>query len=109
MDKLQKVRDIATRKRIKGKIVMSTRKDKKYMILINGKRIHFGAKNYSDFLDHKDKKEGKDLLPDLKIINHIMIKQVVFIILENYFGMIEYLINTFDVSEIFHVYIYYLS
>ena len=56
MDKLQKVRDIASRKRIKGKIVMSTRKDKKYMILINGKRIHFGAKNYSDFLDHKDKK-----------------------------------------------------
>lgn len=36
---------------------LSTRKDKKYQIQTpSGKTIHFGAKGYSDFTQHKDPK-----------------------------------------------------
>jgi hypothetical protein len=35
----------------------STRKDKKYMLITpDNKKIHFGAKGYSDFLINKDDK-----------------------------------------------------
>ena len=34
----------------------STRKDKKYMVKVNGKTIHFGASGYSDFIHNKDEK-----------------------------------------------------
>jgi hypothetical protein len=35
----------------------SSRKDKKYMLITpDNKKIHFGAKGYSDFLIHKDDK-----------------------------------------------------
>lgn len=33
----------------------STRKDKKLMVEIDGKKIHFGQKGYEDFTTHKDK------------------------------------------------------
>jgi hypothetical protein len=33
----------------------STRKGKKYMVLYNGKTIHFGAKGMSDYTIHRDK------------------------------------------------------
>jgi hypothetical protein len=33
----------------------STRKGKKYMVLYDGKTIHFGASGMSDFTIHKDK------------------------------------------------------
>jgi len=39
-----------------GKINSSTRKDKKYMVVINNKKIHFGDPNYADFTGHKDVK-----------------------------------------------------
>ena len=39
-----------------GKINLSTRKDKKYMVVINNKKIHFGDPNYADFTGHKDVK-----------------------------------------------------
>ncbi len=33
----------------------STRSDKKYMVYVNGKTIHFGAYGMSDYTKHKDK------------------------------------------------------
>ena len=33
----------------------STRKDKKYMVIVDGKTVHFGQKGYSDYTKHKDK------------------------------------------------------
>lgn len=32
----------------------STRPEKKYMVTIDGKTIHFGAAGYSDYTQHKD-------------------------------------------------------
>ena len=39
-----------------GKIYPSERKDKKYMVIINNKKIHFGDPKYADFTYHKDLK-----------------------------------------------------
>lgn len=36
-------------------IYLSSRKDKKYMVLHNNKWIHFGAMGYEDYTKHKDK------------------------------------------------------
>lgn len=56
--KLKKIKKIASRKKIKGQISASTRKNKKYMIVLpdSKKKIHFGAVGYEDYLDHGDKK-----------------------------------------------------
>lgn len=35
-------------------ILPSTRSNKKYMVSYNGKLIHFGAKGYLDYTQHKD-------------------------------------------------------
>lgn len=35
----------------------STKKDKRLMIIINGKKIHFGYKHGKTFIDHKDKRK----------------------------------------------------
>lgn len=40
----------------KVKLSNSTRKNKKYMVKIGNKTIHFGAKGMSDYTKHKDKK-----------------------------------------------------
>ena len=32
----------------------STRGDKKFMVTVNDKKIHFGASGYSDYTKHKD-------------------------------------------------------
>jgi len=32
----------------------SPRKDKKYMAIVDGKKVHFGAEGYSDYTKHKD-------------------------------------------------------
>ena len=37
----------------------SNRPGKKYMVYVNGKTIHFGAKGMSDFTKHKDKARMK--------------------------------------------------
>ena len=34
----------------------STRKNKKYMLVLDNKKIHFGAKGYEDYTIHKDDK-----------------------------------------------------
>tara|TARA_Y100000401_G_scaffold84568_1_gene69855 strand:+ start:1006 stop:1269 length:264 start_codon:yes stop_codon:yes gene_type:complete len=35
-------------------IQKSTRKDKKYMVKVNNRTIHFGSKGMSDYTKHKD-------------------------------------------------------
>jgi hypothetical protein len=50
------VRAKARRLGFKDEILPSTRKDKKYMIVHEGKKIHFGQMGYEDFTKHKDKK-----------------------------------------------------
>jgi hypothetical protein len=45
-------------KKSKNEIIIlqkSTHPDKKLMVTIGNKTIHFGAKNYSDFTKHKDR------------------------------------------------------
>ena len=37
----------------------SNKKDKKYMVWVDGKTIHFGAKGYSDYTKHKEKSRMK--------------------------------------------------
>ena len=37
----------------------SNRKEKKFMVVINNKTIHFGAKGYSDYTKHKDSERKK--------------------------------------------------
>jgi len=37
----------------------SNRTDKKYMVKIGSKTVHFGAKNYSDYTKHKDRSRMK--------------------------------------------------
>ena len=34
----------------------STRADKKYMVTVDGRAIHFGANGYGDFTTHKDER-----------------------------------------------------
>lgn len=55
MDKFKKVESLA-KKYGASDFKTSTRKNKKYMVLYNGKWIHYGQKGYEDFLDHNDKK-----------------------------------------------------
>lgn len=43
-------------------IFISSRKDKKYMILHDGKYIHFGQMFYEDFTKHNDEKRRQDYL-----------------------------------------------
>lgn len=37
----------------------STKKDKKYMVYVDGKTVHFGAAGMSDYTKHKDKERMK--------------------------------------------------
>ena len=37
-----------------GTVYVSTRKNKKYSIMINGKLVHFGDNRYEDFTGHGD-------------------------------------------------------
>jgi len=39
-----------------GKVYHSSRKDRKYMIIHNNKKVHFGDPNYEDFTYHHDLK-----------------------------------------------------
>ena len=45
----------------------STRKGKRFMAEINGKLIHFGAKNGSTYLEHKDKKKRENYIKRHKV------------------------------------------
>jgi len=40
-------------------LTKSPRKDKKLMVIVDGKKIHFGASGYSDYTIHKDKARMK--------------------------------------------------
>lgn len=45
---------MASEKAIKVYLKKSTRPEKKYMVWIDGKTVHFGATGYSDYTKHKD-------------------------------------------------------
>ena len=64
--KLKKVNKIAKKMGIKEQILISTRKNNKFMLVRNGKSIHFGHPDYEDFLDHKDKHRRKRYLSRAK-------------------------------------------
>ena len=42
-----------------GKVLISSKKNKKYMIKINNKLIHFGDNRYEDFTYHHDENRRK--------------------------------------------------
>lgn len=56
MSKLEKVRSKARKLGVKGKIEKSQRKDKKFDLVINNKRVSFGSRGMEDYLDHGDDK-----------------------------------------------------
>jgi len=60
--KLQKVKNKARSLGLKNEIKVSTRKNNKFMVLVKDKWIHFGHKDYQDFLDHKDPIRRKSYL-----------------------------------------------
>ena len=43
-------------------IKRSDRKNKKFVAIINEKKVHFGASGYADFTIHKDKKRRKNYI-----------------------------------------------
>lgn len=65
-EKLSKINALAKRKGIKGIVETSTRDSKKYMIVVNGKKIHFGQRGAQDFWDHRDKDRRKNYLSRAK-------------------------------------------
>jgi len=62
MTKLQKVIKIARSKGLQHEIKLSTRKNNKFMVLVKDKWVHFGHKDYKDFIDHKDPDRRKNYL-----------------------------------------------
>jgi len=42
-----------------GKVLVSSKKNKKYVVQINNKPIHFGDKRYGDFTYHHDENRRK--------------------------------------------------
>ena len=40
----------------------SNRKNKRFVAIINGKKYHFGLKNGSTYIDHKDKKKRENYI-----------------------------------------------
>ena len=42
-----------------SKFGKSKKKDKRFYVVYNGKKIHFGLKNGSTFIDHHDKRKQK--------------------------------------------------
>ena len=58
--KLMQIKRLARKLGIKGEINNSTRKQKKYMIEVDGLKIHFGEKGYDDYLDHRNEKRREN-------------------------------------------------
>ena len=56
---IQEVQRLANKYNI-GKVFLSSRKDKKYMVKTpDGKMVHFGAVGYADYTAHKDEERRK--------------------------------------------------
>ena len=53
ISKLKYINQLASRKGI-SKIMPSTRKNKKYVVVYNNKSINFGDSRYEDYIDHQD-------------------------------------------------------
>ena len=43
-------------------VTRSARKDKKYMVNVNGRAIHFGARGYEDYTVHNDERREANYL-----------------------------------------------
>ena len=43
-------------------VTRSSRKDKKYMVNVNGRVIHFGARGYDDYTVHNDERRKANYL-----------------------------------------------
>ena len=43
-------------------VTRSSRKDKKYMVRVNGRLIHFGARGYDDYTTHGDDRRKANYL-----------------------------------------------
>ena len=48
--------------KVNASFPQNTRSDKKYMVNIDGRTIHFGAKGYEDFTTHKDTKRNANYM-----------------------------------------------
>ena len=68
--KLVKVRKIAKSLGLDNEIKVSTRRNNKFMVLVSDKWIHFGHKDYDDFIDHKDKDRRKSYLARARCIRN---------------------------------------
>jgi hypothetical protein len=44
---------------------VSEKKDKKFYVIYNGKKIHFGAKNGKTFIDHKNETKKINGMPGI--------------------------------------------
>ena len=51
-------------------VYVSKRKNKKYAVDYNNKKIHFGDVRYDDYLDHKDDKRRENYLKRAKKIKN---------------------------------------
>lgn len=57
--KLKEARAVARKEGIKEQINISNAKNKRFVVIVDGKKIHFGVWEFKDkgtFLDHKDEK-----------------------------------------------------
>ena len=54
----KKIKSVGMYKEIES-VGYSKVKNKKYYVVVNGKKIHFGDKRYEDFLVHKDPERRK--------------------------------------------------
>lgn len=60
MTKLEKVRQLAKKRGLKGEIKISDKPDKKFVyIKTNGEKVYFGARGMEDYLDHNDPERRK--------------------------------------------------
>lgn len=61
LPKLTDIRKIAARHGISAdRVKYSDRKDKKMMVLFDGRWVHFGHPDYEDFTIHKDRKRWQN-------------------------------------------------
>ena len=64
--KLRKVNALARALPADGPVRQSTRKNKKYVVAVNGRDVHFGHSQYQDFLDHGDPERRRRYLARAK-------------------------------------------
>ena len=71
LGKLRKVNRTARALGRTERIYVSESKNHKYVVTVNGKKIHFGHPDYQDFLDHNDLKRRERYLRRAKAITNM--------------------------------------